>query len=105
MRIRRSTVEHPYGTIKSSMGWTHFLTKGLGRVQTEMSLHVLAYNIKRLMTLLGIAKVMDAIRAYALFVSLKQLLRAFTFLPQPKLQTKGRSAHNASWDFQTSPCR
>jgi hypothetical protein len=44
MRIRRSSVEHPYGTIKSWMGWTHFLTKGLARVKTEMSLHVLAYN-------------------------------------------------------------
>jgi len=105
MRIRRSTVEHPYGTIKSWMGWTHFLTKGLGRVQTEMSLHVLAYNLKRLMTLLGIAGVMDAIRAYALFVSLKHLLRAFTFLTLPKVQTKERSAHNAFGDFQISPCR
>jgi transposase len=103
MRIRRSTVEHPYGTIKSWMGWTHFLTKGLGRVQTEMSLHVLAYNFKRLMTLLGIARVMDAIRAYALFVSLKHLLRAFTFLTLPKVQTKERSAHNAFPDFQISP--
>ncbi|MYM42220.1 transposase, partial [Duganella qianjiadongensis] len=53
MRIRRSSVEHPYGTIKSWMGWTHFLTKGLERVQAEMGLHVLAYNFKRLMSLLG----------------------------------------------------
>lgn len=41
MRIRRCTVEHPFGTIKSWMGATHFLTKGLERVNTEMSLHVL----------------------------------------------------------------
>jgi hypothetical protein len=44
MRVRRRTVEHPFGTIKCWMGWTHFLTKTLARVRTEMSLHVLAYN-------------------------------------------------------------
>lgn len=74
MRIRRSTVEHPYATIKAWMGATHFLTKGLERVKVEMSLHVLAYNLKRLMTLLGIAGLMDAIRAYAQFLTLKGLL-------------------------------
>ena len=42
MRIRRQTVEHPFGTIKAWMGATHFLTRTLGRVSTEMSLHVLA---------------------------------------------------------------
>ncbi|MFI5224298.1 MAG: IS1182 family transposase, partial [Nitrospirales bacterium] len=49
MRVRRQTVEHPFGTIKAWMGATHFLTKTLGRVSTEMSLHVLAYNLKRVM--------------------------------------------------------
>lgn len=63
MRTRRSTVEHPYGTIKAWMGWTHFLTKGLDRVKTEMSLHVLAYNLKRMMAILGIGALMAAIRA------------------------------------------
>jgi transposase len=63
MRIRRCTVEHPYGTIKVWMGWTHFLTRGLERVKTEMSLHVLAYNLKRMMTILGIDGLMKAIRA------------------------------------------
>ena len=53
-RVRRQTVEHPFGTIKYWMGATHFLTKTLGRVSTEMSLHVLAYNLKRLMSLLGV---------------------------------------------------
>lgn len=53
MRIRRQTVEHPFGTLKSWMGATHFLTKGLERVGTEMSLHVLAYNLKRVMNLMG----------------------------------------------------
>lgn len=45
MRVRRQTVEHPFGTLKSWMGYTHFLTKTLDRVSTEMSLHVLAYNL------------------------------------------------------------
>jgi len=54
MRVRRQTVEHPFGTIKYWMGWTHFLTKTLARVRTEMSLHVLAYNLKRVMRILGI---------------------------------------------------
>jgi len=66
MRIRRQTVEHPFGTIKSWMGATHFLTKTLHRVSTEMSLHVLAYNVKRVMKLLGIGGLISAIRARAL---------------------------------------
>ena len=63
MRVRRQTVEHPFGTIKSWMGWTHFLTKTLPRVRTEMSLHVLAHNLKRVMRILGIAAMMAAMRA------------------------------------------
>jgi hypothetical protein len=53
MRVRRKTVEHPFGTLKAWMGATHFLTKTLPRVSTEMSLHVLAYNMKRMMKILG----------------------------------------------------
>lgn len=63
MRIRRRTVEHPFGTLKSWMGATHFLTKGLERVRTEMSLHVLAYNLKRVMNLMGNEALMMAMRA------------------------------------------
>lgn len=63
MRIRRQTVEHPFGTIKGWMGWTHFLTRTLGRVRTEMSLHVLAYNIKRVMAILGPAALLQAMLA------------------------------------------
>jgi hypothetical protein len=63
MRVRRQTVEHPFGTIKAWMGATHFLTKTLDRVRAEMSLHVLAYNLKRVMTLLGNDVLMDAMRA------------------------------------------
>jgi len=61
MRIRRATVEHPFGTLKAWMGSTHFLTKTLGRVNTEMSLHVLAYNLKRVINLIGTRKLIEAI--------------------------------------------
>jgi len=56
MRVRRRTAEHPFGTLKMWMGATHFLTRTLARVRTEMSLHVLAYNLKRLMQILGIGR-------------------------------------------------
>jgi transposase len=58
MRVRRQTVEHPFGTLKHWMGWTHFLTKTLARVRTEMSLHVLAYNLKRVIRILGIEELL-----------------------------------------------
>ena len=60
---RRRTAEHPFATIKAWMGATHFLSKTLPRVRTEMSLHVLAYNMKRAMTLLGAQRLMQEIRA------------------------------------------
>ena len=63
MRIRRQTVEHPFGTLKSWMGYTHFLTRTLPRVSTEMSLHVLAYNMKRVIKLMGTAALMEAMVA------------------------------------------
>ena len=63
MRVRRQTVEHPFGTIKYWMGWTHFLTKTLARVRTEMSLHVLAYNLKRVMRILGIGELLRVLMA------------------------------------------
>ena len=62
------------------MGATHFLTKGLERVKTEMSLHVLAYNVKRLMSLLGVAGMMEAIRVYAFLSALQRVFRAITLL-------------------------
>ncbi|HEY6620926.1 MAG TPA: IS1182 family transposase [Steroidobacteraceae bacterium] len=62
-RIRRRTAEHPFGTLKAWMGATHFLTKTISRVSTEMSLHVLAYNMKRAMQILGIAPLKMAIGA------------------------------------------
>ena len=62
MMLRRRTVEHVFGTLKHWMGSTHFLTRRLANVRTEMSLHVLAYNLKRVISLLGIAKTMKAMR-------------------------------------------
>ena len=63
MRDRRETVEHPFGTIKSWMGATHFLMKRLKNVRTEMALNVLAYNLTRVMNIIGIGPFMAAIRA------------------------------------------
>ena len=63
MTLRRSTVEHVFGTLKHWMGSAHFLTRTLAHVSTEMSLHVLAYNLKRVMSILGIARTMKAMRS------------------------------------------
>ncbi len=63
MTIRRQTVEHPFGTIKAWMGSTHFLMKTLEKVRTEMSLHVLAYNLKRVINILGVGPLLKALEA------------------------------------------
>ena len=63
MRERRSLVEHPFGMIKAWMGHAHFLMKRLPNVKTEISLHILAYNMKRVMAVLGAKPLMEAIRA------------------------------------------
>ena len=63
MTVRRRTVEHVFGTLKHWMGSTHFLTKTLAHVGTEMSLHVLAYNFKRVMCILGAQNMMQALRS------------------------------------------
>ena len=63
MRQRRGTVEHPFGTLKMRMGATHFLMKRLPRVATEMALHVLAYNLTRVMNIVGVKPLLVAIRA------------------------------------------
>ena len=59
MAIRRATVEHPYGTLKAWMGATHFTMKTRERVGTEMSLQVLAYNLKRVLKILGTQPLLD----------------------------------------------
>jgi len=62
MRQRKQLVEHPYGTIKHWMGSTHFLTKRLPNVQAEMSLHVLAYNLRRAINVLGVPKIIEQLQ-------------------------------------------
>jgi transposase len=69
MRLRRETVEHPFGTIKARMGATHFLMKRLHNVKTEMSLAVLAYNLTRVMNIVGIGTLIAAIRALMRMIS------------------------------------
>ncbi len=63
MTIRRQTAEHPFGTIKCWMGATHFLTKRLPKVAAEMALNVLAYNMKRVMAIIGVAGLLEALAA------------------------------------------
>lgn len=60
MRVRRETVEHPFGTLKARMGATHFLMKTLPKVASEMALHVLAYNLTRVMNIIGIKPLLAA---------------------------------------------
>jgi len=62
MRKRKALVEHPFGTLKQAMGATHFLTKRLPSVKAEMSLHILAYNMKRAINVLGTKKIIDALQ-------------------------------------------
>ena len=61
MRVRRQTAEHPFGTLKLWMGASHFLARTLKHVRTEMSLHVLAYNLKRVMRILGIGEMLKVL--------------------------------------------
>ena len=63
MRTRRATVEHPFGTLKAWMGATHFKMRTLEKVRTEMSLHVLAYNLKRVISILGVGPLIAAMQA------------------------------------------
>jgi transposase len=63
MRRRRETVEHPFGTIKARMGATHFLTRTMPKVATEMALAVLAYNFTRVLNILGVKPMIAAMRA------------------------------------------
>jgi hypothetical protein len=62
MRLRRETAEHPFGTLKMRMGAKHFLMKRLPKVATEMSLHVLAYNLTRVMNITGVKPLLAATR-------------------------------------------
>jgi hypothetical protein len=59
-RVRRRTAEHPFGTIKGWMGATHFLMRRLRKVSTEMALNVLAYNMKRVIAIVGVGALLEA---------------------------------------------
>jgi len=86
MRIRRRTVEHVFGTIKDWMGRSHFKTRTLEKVSAEMSLHVLAYNLKRTINLLGATKrSRDAgLRPKVLCLSVRQAENTFSHSLHPK---------------------
>ena len=62
MTVRKRTIEHVFGTLKHWMGWTHFLTRGMHNVATEMSLSVLAYNFKRVLSILGFQRTYKAMQ-------------------------------------------
>jgi Transposase DDE domain len=63
MRVRREMVEHPFGTLKMRMGATHFLMKRLPNVATEMALSVLAYNLTRVLNIIGVKPLIAAMGA------------------------------------------
>ena len=63
MRVRRETVEHPFATLKMRMGATHFLCTTLPKVAAEMALNVLGYNLTRVMNIVGVGKLVEAIKA------------------------------------------
>ena len=70
MQQRRETVEHPFGTIKAWMGATHFKMKTLAHVATEMAVHVLAYNIKRVIAILGVPELIKGIARFLLLLAI-----------------------------------
>src|SRR5262249_36251046 len=97
MRQRRETVEHPFGTLKMRMGATHFLMKRLPKVATEMALHVLAYNLTRVMNIVGVKPLLAAIRALAagclgVSRSLRMTSGSFRSVSRPRNRRKSQSA-------------
>ena len=92
MRVRRSTVEHPFGTIKCWMGATHFLCTTLPKVATEMALNVLAYNMKRVMNIMGVGKFLEAMRVVMARIRASLVLAAWLLAALRRLQ-------DAIWRF------
>ena len=88
MQLRRSTVEHPFGTLKQWMGWTHFLTKTHEHVATEMSLHVLAYNLKRVINILGVETLVKEIMRLANHLCRKPLYERLVNLLRSVLEAR-----------------
>ena len=101
MKLRRRIVEHPFGTIKAWMGATHFLMKRLKNVKTEISLHVLAYNLKRVMQILGAGPLIAAMRTWSAAPRLAhaspQRPRVFT-QPRPIADVRPASLRTAASD-------
>ena len=99
MRLRRETVEHPFGTIKARMGATHFLMKRLHNVKTEMALAVLAYNLTRVINIIGIKPLIAAIQEFVCLIppnrSWMSFWIAFTASWRPICGQICKSRHNA----------
>ena len=97
MAVRRCTAEHPFGTLKSWMGVTHFLTRTMERVSAEMSLHVLAYNMKRMIKIMGLGPLLEAIRAHgeALAVFLCEAIASMRHLGRFLVLIVGTAPKNA----------
>ena len=84
MTVRRSTVEHTFGTLKFWMGSAHFLMKKLHNVKTEMSLHVLAYNMKRAMKILGAPGLLRVMQAWRFIFHFLLVLAVRRALKRPR---------------------
>jgi hypothetical protein len=97
MTPRRRTIEHVFGTLKHWMGAPHFLTRGLRQAGTEVSLHVLPYNLKRVIRLLGMARTMKAMRLVSARVEVSSL-------PRCSLRAKTARQHRIAWST-TCDCR
>ena len=101
MRVRRATVEQPFGTLKAWMGATHFKTRTLEMVRTEMSLHVLAYNLKRVIAILGAQPLMEPCGPEAA-PQKRMLLSKSVEIRQPCLASSGIGS--ARLQVSCSPC-
>jgi hypothetical protein len=95
MRLRRETAEHPFGTLKMPIGATDFLMKGLPKVATEMSLHVLAYNLTRAMNISGVKPILAAIQASRL-TRASWHIHNDTADPQDQFQARNKQNVNLS---------
>lgn len=107
MTIRARTVEHPFGTIKLWTGSRHFLTKGLDNVRTEMSLNVLAYNLQRMISVLGVVELIKVVRALSL-LKITQLIANVTRYKSRKNENRNLSAirvrKTLNFTFQYRAC-
>ena len=101
IRLRRDTAEHPFGTLKRWMGAEHFLTKGLHNVGTEMSLHVLAYNLKRVMNILGVEGLVRAL--YTLLLGVFSLYKSLYGMTMPCGRRSGPNQRRSGLKLRARP--